>query len=148
LFFFITSVKNNPRTHLIKSDDLPQHQRYRNLNSYISIVSIPFNYKFINLELQHSSRKGGTTPKYNTQLWRPRHSQRSRGNFLFNEIKSIPLFMSRSTRGVSVQDLIQILYFSYPRLLLVYLSNPLLFEHPNGKIVMAFIRVEEVNCYI
>jgi hypothetical protein len=148
LFFFGTSVNNNPLTQLIKSDDLSQHQRYGNLSSYIFIVPITFNYKFINLKLQHSSRKGDTTPKYNTQLWRLRHSQRSRGNLLFNEIKSIPLFMSRSTRGVSVQDLIKNLYFSYPRPLLAYLSNHLLFEHPNGKILMAVIHVEEVNCYI
>jgi hypothetical protein len=64
LFFFGTSVNNNLTTQLSRSDDVPQLQRYGNLKSYISIVSIAFNYKYVSLKLQHSSRKGETALKY------------------------------------------------------------------------------------
>jgi hypothetical protein len=56
--------KNSPRTQLKKSDEVLQHQLYGKLKSYNFIVSIPFNYKFISLKLQHSSPKGETALKY------------------------------------------------------------------------------------
>jgi len=63
LFFLGTSVNNNPRTQLSKSEDVPQNQRCGNLTSYMFIVYIPFNYKFID-KLQHSSHEGETALKY------------------------------------------------------------------------------------
>lgn len=86
LFFFGTSVNNNSRTQLIKSNDVPQHQRYGKLNSYVSVVPYRLitSLKVLNFNTHHVKVKMHWNMQ--TQLWRLRHFQNSRGNLFLNEI--------------------------------------------------------------